>query len=76
MFWVSVACFLEGCVGAVHPCTSAAMYTGDQNSLLYRGTCAAVMLLILILSADYNDVRKYYPFFGEITQSLILHFQN
>ena len=30
-----------------------------------RLTCAAVMVLIIILQAEFEDVRKYYPFFGE-----------
>lgn len=29
-----------------------------------RFTCAAVMVLIIALSADYDAVRRYFPFYG------------
>jgi hypothetical protein len=30
-----------------------------------RLCCAVIMVLILVLSAEYENVRKYYPFFGK-----------
>ena len=32
--------------------------------LTRRFTCAAVMVLIIALSADYDAVRQYFPFYG------------
>ena len=41
-------------------------------ALLRRGTSAGVMVLIIALSQDYLDVRKYYPFYGFISVPIVM----
>ncbi|CAL5226722.1 g9574 [Coccomyxa viridis] len=44
-----------------------------QFWLKFWGCCAAVLLLILILSAEYDAVRKYYPFFGFVSVPIVFN---